>query len=366
MQEIINRSRRRLMGAAAAAFAAGDVLALGSANPASPVIRETAGATNPANDAPTFGRIHQIDAGMLNVGYAEVGPAGGTAVILLHGWPYDIHSYLEVATRLAERGCRVIVPHLRGHGTTLFLGPAAPRSGQQAALGADVIALLDALEIPQAVFAGYDWGGRAACVAAALWPERCSGLVSVNSYLIQDIANAARPVAPKTEAGFWYQFYFLTERGRAGLEVNRREIAQLMWMRNSPNWQFDAATFERSAASFDNPDYVEVVIHSYRHRLGFSPGLASYDDLERRLAALPPIRVPTITLDGDADGVVAATDGKASSAKFVAGREHRILPHIGHNPPQEAPAEFAAAVWELAARAPYSSLHRKETNHDAA
>jgi pimeloyl-ACP methyl ester carboxylesterase len=199
------------------------------------------------------------------------------------------------------------------------------------------------------VLAGYDWGGRAACVAAALWPERCSGLVSVNSYLIQDISNATRPLAPGTEAAFWYQFYFLTERGRAGLAANRRDIARLMWTRNSPNWQFDAATFDRSAAAFDNTDYVEVVIHSYRHRLGFSPGVARYDDLERRLAALPAITVPAITLDGDADGVVAATDGKSSAARFTAGREHRVLHRIGHNPPQEAPDEFAAAVWQLAA-----------------
>jgi pimeloyl-ACP methyl ester carboxylesterase len=278
-------------------------------------------------------------------------------VLLLHGWPYDIHSYLEVATRLADRGCRVIVPHLRGHGSTRFLAASTPRSGQQAALGADLIALMDALEIPRAVLAGYDWGGRAACVAAALWPERCTGLVSVNSYLIQDIAHAMRPLAAETEAGFWYQFYFLTDRGRAGLAANRRDIARLMWTRNSPQWRVPEAIFERSAAAFDNPDYVDVVIHSYRHRLGAAPGAPAYEALEKRLAALPPITVPAITLDGASDGVVAATDGTSSAAKFPAGRDHRVLPHIGHNPPQEAPAAFAAAVWELASTQ-HSPSHR--------
>jgi pimeloyl-ACP methyl ester carboxylesterase len=214
-----------------------------------------------------------------------------------------------------------------------------------------VIALMDALGIGRAVLAGYDWGGRAACVAAALWPDRCAGLVSVNSYLIQDIAKAALPIAPQTEAGFWYQFYFLTERGRSGLTANRRELAKLMWQRNSPTWSFDDATFGRSVTAFDNPDYVDVVIHSYRHRLGQAPGFPLYESLERRLAALPAITVPSITLDGDADGVVPATDGRSTSAKFVGPREHRIVPGVGHNLPQEAPRAFAAAVVKVAERA---------------
>lgn len=296
-----------------------------------------------------FGSIQQIKAGVLDVGYLDLGPGDGPCVLLLHGFPYDIYSYVEVAPLLAARGCRVIVPHLRGHGTTHFLDSATPRSGQQAAIGADVIDLMDALKIPRAVLAGYDWGGRAACVAAALWPQRCSGLVSVNSYLIQDIAKAALPIPAKIEAGLWYQYYFQTERGRAGLMANRRDIARILWTRNSPSWHFDEATFARSAEAFTNPDYVEVVIHSYRHRLGLAAGYPAYEDIEKRLAALPAITVPTITLDGEADGVVPATDGTSTAAKFTAQRQHRIIPNVGHNPPQESPAPFAAAVWELAA-----------------
>jgi pimeloyl-ACP methyl ester carboxylesterase len=300
----------------------------------------------------SLGQLKQIDAGVLNVGYAEAGPADGPAVVLLHGWPYDILSYVDVAPILAARGCHVIVPHLRGHGTTRFLDRGTPRAGQQAAIGMDLIALMDALRIKKAVVAGYDWGGRAACVAAALWPERCAGLVSVNSYLIQDIAKAVLPIPAKTEAAFWYQFYFLTERGRAGLTANRRDIARIMWARNSPSWRFEDSTFDRSASSFDNPDYVDVVIHSYRHRLGYAPGYAPYEDLERRLATQPVIAVPAITLDGETDGVVIATDGKNSAAKFTGVRQHRIIPNVGHNPPQEDPAAFAAAVWELVPRSP--------------
>lgn len=294
--------------------------------------------------------IKQIRAGVLDVGYYAVGPEDGPTALLLHGWPYSIESYVEVAPMLAARGCRVIVPHLRGHGTTRFLESATPRSGQQGAIGADVIALMDAMGVKRAVLAGYDWGGRAACVAAALWPERCAGLVSVNSYLIQDIAHADLPAPAKTEAAFWYQYYFLTERGRAGLTANRRDIARIMWTRNSPTWHFDDATFARSAAAFDNPDYVDVVIHSYRHRLGHADGYPAYANIETRLAALPPITVPAITLDGDADGVVAATDGKSTAAKFTGGRQHRVITNVGHNLPQESPAAFADAVWELASK----------------
>ena len=329
--------RRTFIGTAAASIVAAEMVFAQAARAApEPVTRWTAS--------------RQIAAGVLDVGYLELGPADGPPVMLLHGWPYDIHSYVEVAPMLAAKGCRVIVPHLRGHGSTRFLASTTPRSGQQAAIGADVLALMDALKMPRAVLAGYDWGGRAACVVAALWPDRCAGLVSVNSYLIQDISKASLPAPAKVEAAFWYQFYFLTERGRAGLAANRRDIARIMWTRNSPNWRFDDATFDRSAANFDNPDYVDVTIHSYRHRLGAAPGYPAYADLEKRLAAQPVITVPTITLDGDADGVVPATDGSSTATKFGAGRQHRVIPRVGHNLPQEDPAAFADAVWELAAR----------------
>lgn len=291
---------------------------------------------------------NQIKAGVLSIGYYETGPSNGPVVLLLHGFPYSIDSYVDVAPMLAARGARVIVPYLRGHGSTRFLDSATPRAGQQAAIGVDVVDFMDALKIERAVLAGYDWGGRAACVVAALWPERCSGLVSVNSYLIQDIANAGKPLSPAVESGLWYQYYFQTERGRAGLIANRREIAKTLWTRNSPNWHFDAATLARHAAAFDNSDYVDVVIHSYRHRLGLAPGYAQYEAVEKRLAALPAIAVPTITLDGAADGVVPATDGTASAKKFTGPRSHRIVAGAGHNLPEEAPNEFAAAVWELA------------------
>jgi pimeloyl-ACP methyl ester carboxylesterase len=241
----------------------------------------------------------------------------------------------------------VIVPHLRGHGPTRFLDPATPRSGQQAALGADVVALLDALGIPRAVLAGYDWGARAACVVAALWPERCTGLVSVNSYLIQDIAAAMTPIRPDLEAGFWYFYYFLTERGRAGLAADPRGIAEVIWRRNSPMWSFDDATLDRVAEAFTNPDYVDVVIHSYRHRLGFAPGAPAYAEIERRLAAQPVVTVPAVTLDGLADGNFPATDGSRSAGHFTGSRLHLQVPEAGHNLPQEAPKAFAEAVREV-------------------
>ncbi len=297
------------------------------------------------------GELRQVAAGVLDVGHYVAGPDDGPPVVLLHGWPYDVHSYVDVAPLLAARGCRVVVPHLRGHGSTRFADAATPRSGQQAALGVDLIALMDALRIRRAVVAGYDWGGRAACVAAALWPERCAGLVSVNGYLIQDIATASQPLDPRAEAAFWYQFYFLTARGRSGLAANRRALAKLMWRRNSPTWSFDDATFDRSAPAFDNDDYVDVVIHSYRHRLGVADGFPVYADLERRLAAQPVIAVPTITLDGDADGVVAATDGRAAAVHFSGSRTHRVVAGAGHDLPQERPDAFADAVWTLVSAA---------------
>ena len=294
--------------------------------------------------------LRRVDASVLSVAYYEAGPADGPAVVLLHGFPYDIHSYVDVAPQLAEKGCRVIVPYLRGYGPTRFRDAATPRSGEQAAIGADLIALLDALAIPRAVFAGYDWGGRGACIGAALWPERCTGLVSVNGYAIQDIANALRPASVKQELAYWYQWYFQTERGRAGLAANPREIANVLWKQWSPNWQFDADTFARTARAFDNPDYVDVAIHSYRHRYGLAAGDPRYAEIQRKLAALPPITVPAITLDGDADGVIPATDGAGQAAKFTGPRSHRVIPRAGHNLPQEEPEAFAEAVLELIGR----------------
>jgi len=291
--------------------------------------------------------LRHVDAGVLDVAYYEAGPADGPVVILLHGFPYDIHSYVDLAPLLAAQGCRAIVPYLRGYGPTRFRDSATPRSGEQASIGADLIALMDALSIKRAVFAGYDWGGRAACVGAALWPERCVGLVSVNGYLIQDIAKAMIPVQPEREVPLWYQYYFQLERGRAGLAANRRGIARILWQQWSPNWQFDDACFERSAAAHDNPDYVDVVIHSYRHRFGLADGDPQYAGIQRRLAALPGITVPAMTLDGDGDGVAPATDGSAQATRFSGRRIHRVIPRAGHNLPQEEPEAFAAAVMEL-------------------
>jgi len=291
--------------------------------------------------------LRHVDAGVLNIAYYEAGPADGPAVLLLHGFPYDIHSYVDVAPRLAAQGCRVIAPYLRGYGPTRFRDPEAPRSGEQAAVGADLIALMDALGIERAVFAGYDWGGRAACIGAALWPARCAGLVSVNGYLIQDIARAMVPARPEREVPLWYQYYFQLERGRAGLAANRRGIARILWQQWSPNWGFDDACFERTVLAHDNPDYVDVVIHSYRHRFGLADGDPHYADIQRRLAALPVITVPAITLDGDGDGVAPATDGTAQATRFAGRRVHRVIPGAGHNLPQEEPEAFAAAVMEL-------------------
>jgi pimeloyl-ACP methyl ester carboxylesterase len=339
-----DHDRRRFMGAAALAFAAAE---LGLSRIASAQTNSPSLQPNERGAHTSFEPLKQIDAGVLNIGYAEAGPPNGSPVILLHGWPYDIHDYIEVAPILAAQGYRVIVPHLRGHGSTRFLDTATPRSGQQAAIGVDVVALMDALKIPTAVLAGYDWGGRAACVVAALWPERCTGLVSVNDYLIQDIAHAGTPLPAKLEWGIWTQFYFATERGRAGLAANRNDIARLLWTNESPTWRFDDATFQRSAASFDNPDYVDVVIHSYRHRLGLAPGYPQYADVEAKLAALPVITVPTVTLDGEANGIIPASDGQSSAAKFSGRRVHHRVPNAGHALPQQAPKVFADAVIEV-------------------
>ena len=294
--------------------------------------------------------LKHIDAGQLSVAYAEAGPADGTPVFLLHGFPYDIVAYEDVAPRLAAAGCRAITPYLRGYGPTRFRSPHTMRSGQQAVLAHDLLALMDALEIPHALLAGYDWGGRAACIVAALWPERAIGLVTGNGYNIHDIPRALEPLPPEDEYRLWYQYYFHGERGRGGLDRNRRELCKLLWQLWSPNWTFDEATYERTAASFDNPDFVDVVIHSYRHRYGLVAGDPAVEATEQRLVEQPRIGVPTIALDGDGDGVVRQ-GGAANHARYFTGAyERRVIPRVGHNLPQEAPEEFARAVLTLARR----------------
>jgi pimeloyl-ACP methyl ester carboxylesterase len=295
----------------------------------------------------TLHPVHSLTAGVLNIAWFESGPATGHAVFLMHGFPYDIHAYADVAPLLAEAGCRVIVPYLRGYGPTRFLHDSTPRSGEQAALGADLLALMDGLKIPQAVLAGYDWGGRAACVVAALWPERCTGLVSVNSYNIQDIAKAMEPAPPELEHRLWYQYYLHSERARAGLRLHRRDFAKLLWKQWSPTWTFDDATFERSAGAFDNADFDEVVLHSYRHRFGLVPGDPAYAAIERQLAAQPVITVPAITLDGADDGVRPAAPAEAHARHFSGRKSHWTVEGAGHNLPQERPGVFADAVLQL-------------------
>jgi pimeloyl-ACP methyl ester carboxylesterase len=294
-----------------------------------------------------MGPVKKVNAGVLEVAYVEYGPPEGPPVMLMHGFPYDIHTYAEVAPLLAAQGCRVIVPYLRGYGETRFLRDDTPRSGEQAALGADLLALMDALNIGRAVLAGYDWGGRAACVVAALWPERCAGLVSFNSYNIQNIAKALVPEPPENEHRLWYQYYFHSERGRAGLTQDRRAVTRLLWQQWSPTWSFDDATFERSAAAFDHPDFVDVVIQSYRHRFGLVPGDPAYADIEARLAQQPVITVPTITFDGADDGVRPVAPASAHASRFSGSRSHRVVTGVGHNMPQEVPQVFADAIWEL-------------------
>jgi len=329
-------NRRRFLSATAVAVAAaplGAIRARGS---------QSAGTNG-------FGGLKQIDAGVLSVGYAELGPPQGGAVVLLHGWPYDIHSYVDVAPLLASAGYRVIVPYLRGYGTTRFLSGGTPRNGQQAALAADTIALMDALAIDKAIVAGFDWGARTANIVAALWPDRCTGTVSVSGYLIGSREANRSPLAPQAELDWWYQYYFSTERGRAGYEKYRYDFAKLIWRTASPQWRFDAATFDRTAKAFDNPDHVSLVMHNYRWRLAVADGESKYDELETRLAAGPVITVPTITLEGDANG--APHPEPASYAKkFVGKYAHRLLSGgIGHNLPQEAPQAFARAVIDVGA-----------------
>jgi pimeloyl-ACP methyl ester carboxylesterase len=339
--------RRGFFGGAAAALATVQLGGVGWSNAQAGARARQLPAIGPGTNT-SFGSLKQIDAGVLSVGYAEAGPADGPPVILLHGWPYDIHSYVDVAPWLASEGYRAIVPYLRGFGTTRFLAAETVRNGQQSVLAVDVIALMDALKIDKAVVAGCDWGARTAGIIAALWPERCTALVSVSGYLIGSREANRMPLPPKAELEWWYQYYFATERGRAGYDKYRHEFAKLIWRLASPKWSFDDATFDRSAAAFDNPDHVSIVIHNYRWRLGLAEGEPKYDDLERRLAEFPVIDVPTITLEGDANGA-PHPDPSAYAKKFSGKYEHRLIKGgVGHNLPQEAPQDFAEAVIDLA------------------
>jgi pimeloyl-ACP methyl ester carboxylesterase len=345
----VNHERRRFVGVAAGAVAAAQ---LGLVAPASAQSGGTRATRLPAVKPGThtsFGPLKQIAAGVLNVGYAEAGPADGAPVLLLHGWPYDIYAFVDVAPLLASAGFRVIVPYLRGYGTTRFLSRDAVRNGQPSALGVDVITLMDALRIEQAILAGFDWGARSVNIASALWPERCKATVSVSGYLIGSQEAGKVPLPPKAEYEWWYQYYFATERGQAGYDKYRRDFSKLIWQLASPQWKFDDATFERSATAFDNPDHVDIVIHNYRWRLGLADGEPKYAELEKRLAAFPAIAVPTITLEGDANGA-PHPDPKVYATKFSGKYEHRLITGgIGHNLPQEAPQAFAQAVVDIAA-----------------
>jgi len=341
MFEGVNHRRRRFLGGAAMTIAAAGLGIIGSASAQSRLPAIKPGANT------SFGPLKQIDAGVLNVGYAEVGPANGPVVLLLHGWPYDIHSFVDVAPSLALAGYRVIVPYLRGYGTTRFLSSDTVRNGQQSALAVDAIALMDALKIERATVGAFDWGARTANIMAALWPGRCKGMVSVSGYLIGNQQAGRMPLPPKAELEWWYQYYFATERGRAGYDKYRREFSKLIWQLASPKWDFDDTMFNRSAAAFDNPDHVSIVIHNYRWRLGLAEGEPKFDELEKQLAEGPVITVPTITLEGDANG--APHPEPSSYARKFSGRySHRTLEGgIGHNLPQEAPQAFAEAIVEV-------------------
>ena len=328
MPEANTQNRRRFLSSAAALIGAA----------------ELAGRAFAESNA-SFMSVKQIDAGLLNVGYAEAGPANGPAVILVHGWPYDIHSYVDVAPLLASAGYRVIVPYLRGYGSTRFLSGDTFRNGQQAAVAMDVIALMDALKIDKAILGGFDWGSRTVDVMAALWPERCKAIIPVSGYLITSLEANLRPLPPTAELGWWYQYYFATERGRAGYSNNRDEFNKLIWRSASPKWDFDDATFNRTAASFSNPDHVDIVIHNYRWRLSLAKGESQYDSLEQKLFAGPVITVPAITIASDFD--CPAADGAGYRKKFTGKYSHRVLRGIGHNVPQEAPQAFAQAVIDV-------------------
>jgi pimeloyl-ACP methyl ester carboxylesterase len=347
MSDEINHARRRFFGTAATSLAAAQFALSGMAQAQSGNAKPASlPAIKPGTNT-SFGPLKQIDAGLLNVGYAEAGPANGPVVMLLHGWPYDIHSFVDVAPLLASAGYRVIVPHLRGYGTTRFLSSETVRNGQQAVVAVDIIALMDALKIEKATIAGFDWGARTADIIAATWPGRCKALVSVSGYLIGSQEANKAPLPPQAELQWWYQYYFATERGRAGYDKYRHDFAKLIWQLASPKWNFDDATFDRSAASLDNPDHVSVSIHNYRWRLGLAEGEAKYDDLEKRLAAFPDIAVPTITMEGDANGA-PHPPSSAYAKKFTGKYSHRVIGSgIGHNLPQEAPQAFAQAVIDV-------------------
>lgn len=345
MSEQLKYDRRRFLSTAAITLAAGPLVMLSGSASAKTTDNKSAKTTlGKSSTSNSLGPIKQINAGALNVGYVEAGPANGTPVILLHGWPYDIHSFTDVVPLLTAKGYRVIVPHLRGHGTTQFLSKETVRNGQQSVVALDIIALMDALKIQKAVLAGFDWGARTACVIAALWPERCKAMVSVSGYLITNLNDAQKPLPPKAEFNWWYQYYFATERGREGYDKNRHEFAKLIWELASPKWNFDTATFDRSAASLDNPDHVDIVIHNYRWRLGLAAGEAKYDELEKRLSQVTAITVPAITLEGDANGAPHPNPEQYRN-RFSGKYTHRtITGGIGHNLPQEAPEAFAQAV----------------------
>jgi pimeloyl-ACP methyl ester carboxylesterase len=347
MSEEINHDRRRFLGIAVMSIAAAELAMIGSSDAQSSNTNRANAATVKPGTNTSFGALKQIDAGLLNVGYAEAGPANGPVVILLHGWPYDIHSYVDVTPLLASAGYRVIVPYLRGYGTTRFLSSGTFRNGQPSALAFDTVAVMDALKIKTAILAGFDWGARTANIIAALWPERCKAMVSVSGYLIGSQESGKMPLPPKAELEWWYQYYFATERGRAGYDRYRHDFAKLIWQIASPKWDFDDATFERRAVSFDNSDHVSIVVHNYRWRLALAEGEPRYDDLEKRLAEFPVITVPTITLEGDANGA-PYPDASAYAKKFSGKYTHRIMKGgIGHNLPQEARQAFAKAVVEV-------------------
>ena len=347
MSERVDPVRRCFLSRAAMTVAAVELAMIGSAGAQSNWVEPSKLLATRLGANTSFGSLKQIDAGVLNVAYAEVGPVDGPVVLLLHGWPYDIHSYVDVAPMLASAGYRVIVPYLRGYGPTRFLSSGTFRNGQPSALAVDVIALMDALQIEKATLAGFDWGARTANIIAALWPERCKAMVSVSGYLIGSQQAGRIPLPPQAELQWWYQFYFATDRGRAGYDKYRHDFSRLIWHLASPKWAFDDATFDRSAASFDNPDHVDIVIHNYRWRLGLAGGEPSYDDLEKRLAEFPTITGPTITMEGDANGA-PHPDASSYSRKFSGKYEHRtITGGIGHNLPQEAPQAFAEAVVDV-------------------
>ena len=346
MENQNNYSRRRFLSLAALTVAVAELGGLNLLNAKEIIKNKTS--NNKINGNVSFDRIKQIHAGVLNMGYAESGPADGEPVILLHGWPYTIHSYTDVAALLSTEGYRVIVPHLRGHGSTQFLSPKTPRNGQQSAIAADIIALMDALKIDKAVIGGFDWGARTANIIAALWPERCKAMVSVSGYLIGSQEINQKPLLPKAELSWWYQFYFATERGRLGYEANRKDFAKLIWQTASPEWNFTDAVFEKSAVELDNPDHVAIVIHNYRWRLGLAEGEAQYDKYEKILATFPAITVPSITLEGDANGAPHGNPDNYA-AKFKGKYVHYNLSGgIGHNLPQEAPKAFADAIIQAA------------------